>query len=310
MTMTQTYVGVDVSKNWIDVCDPREPAHVQIPADRRSLARFARSAHGAVVVFEASGGYERPLMAALEKAGVDQVRVNPRQAREFARSTGQLAKTDRVDAAMLAWMGRALELVPRPRPSPARRRLAALIARREDLIGNIGRERNRAGQTDDGWIGRRIATLVRMLERQRSEVEREIEALIAADPELAAAAGLLRTAAGVGPVAAVLLARLPELGTLDRRRIASLAGLAPRACDSGISRGRRRVWGGRPDLRRALFFAAMAGARCDPRLAACKDRLTAAGKPGKLAIVATARKLLTILNAMIRTRTPYNQAQP
>lgn len=308
MTMTHPVIGVDVSKDWIDVFDSRSSGRCRLAADRSSLARFARSARGALVVLEPTGGYERRLMLALEEAGTEYARVNPRQSREFARATGRLAKTDRVDAGMLARMGRALELTPDLVPSPARRRLAALIAHREDVVQDLRRAANRAGQVEDGWIAHQVAGLVRVLRRRREAVEAEIAALIAADSELSAQAALLRTATGVGPyVAAVLLARLPELGRLDRRRIASLAGLAPQACDSGTRRGQRRVWGGRPEVRRALYLAAMSASRVDPALAAFKARLLAAGKPKKAAILATARKLLTILNAMMKSGSPYRR---
>lgn len=310
MTMTQDVIGVDISKDWIDAFDGRSGRHERIAATPRNLRDFARRAEGALVVFEASGGYERPLARALETAETGYARVNPRQAREFARASGRLAKTDRVDAAVLAEMGRALAL-PRTVPvSPERRRLADFLARREDLSAMLKAEKNRLAQTEDRWIARKIAKHIRALETERREVEHKIAALIENAPVLRAAAAQLQTAPGIGPiVAAILLAQLPELGSLDRRRIASLAGLAPQACDSGIKRGRRRVWGGRPQIRTAMFIAALGASRFDPRFQAFRARLEQAGKSKKAAIIAVARKLLTILNAMIQNGSPYEPEQ-
>lgn len=309
MTLPQDFIGVDIAKNWIDVFRLSTGRRERIATTKRALARFARAARGGLVVLEASGGYERPLTEALARAGTDFARVNPRQAREYARASGRLAKTDRVDAEVLARMGRALELAPTPAPGPERARLAELVARRDDLVAALRREKNRAGQARDAWIARQIARLIRVLEDHLAAVEAEIEAVIAASPTLSAQARRLRSVPGIGPaVAAVLIARLPELGRLDRRGAASLAGLAPHACDSGLSRGKRRIWGGRADLRRALYIAAFVASRYDPTLKAFRQRLEAAGKPVKLAITACARKLLTILNAMVRDHTDYRRA--
>lgn len=309
MTLPQDFIGVDIAKDWIDVFHLATAKRERIATTGAALARFARTARGALVVLEASGGYERPLAEALARAGVDYARVNPRQAREFARATGRLAKTDRVDAELLAAMGRALELAPTPVPDANRARLAALVARRDDLVAMIRSEKNRARQTGDRWIAREIARLVAVLERHIAAVEAEIEALLAADAELAEQSRRLRAVPGIGPVvAAVLIARLPELGQLGRRQIASLAGLAPHADDSGLRRGKRRIWGGRADVRRALYMAGFTASRYDPTLKAFRHRLEAAGKPVKLAITACARKLLTILNAMFRDQADYRRA--
>ena len=307
--MTQDIIGVDIAKDWIDSHILSDGRSRRVPCRPAALARFATEARGALVVFEASGGYERPLMAALAEAGVPFARVNPRQAREFARSTGQLAKTDRVDAAMLAEMGRALRLKPSPRRAPERVRLADLMARRDDLSDMRRREANRIKQARDAWIRKDIKTMLRVLERRLARIEAEINAQIEAHETLARAAARLRSMPGIGPIlAASLVARLPELGRLDRRAIASLAGLAPHACDSGVFRGKRRVWGGRAEVRRSLYLAGFIASRYDPRLRAFRTRLEAAGKPTKVAIVAVARKLLTILNAMLRDDKNYRSA--
>jgi transposase len=299
MTLPQDVIGVDIAKGWIDTFTLSTRKHERIPTTKQALARFARTAKGALVVCEASGGYERPLTEALAKAQVDCVRVNPRQAREFARATGRLAKTDKVDAAILARMGRALTLAPTPAVDPDRARLADLVARRDDLVASIGREKNRARATADPWIAREIARLLRVLQAHLAAIEAQITAQIDACPALAEDQRRLTTVPGIGPaLSAVLIARLPELGHLDHRRLASLAGLAPHACDSGTHRGKRHVWGGRADVRRTLYLAAFIASRYDPALRAFRNRLQDAGKPTKVAITACARKLLTILNAM------------
>ncbi len=253
MTLPQDFIGVDVAKDWIDVFHLSTARRERISTTRQALARFARTAGDALVVLEASGGYERPVTEALAKAGVGYARVNPRQARAFARSLGKLAKTDRVDAGSLARMGKALELAPTPPADPDRQRLADLVARREVLVGMIRAEKNRAGTTRDAWLSREIAVSVRLLQDQLAAVEKEIATLVETRDRLADEARRLRSVPGIGPAgAAVLLARLPELGRLKARQIAALAGLAPHACDSGLSRGKRRIWGGRAGVRRAL----------------------------------------------------------
>lgn len=309
MTLPQNFIGVDVAKDWIDVFCFSTRKRERIVTTKPALARFARAARGCLVVLEASGGYERPLTEALARAGTDYARVNPRQAREYARASGRLAKTDRVDAEVLAGMGRALELKPTSPVSADRSRLADLVARRDDLVTTIRREKNRAGQTRDRWIAREIARLLKVLQDHLAAVEAQIETLVATCEGLAEQSRRLRSVPGIGPaVSAALLARLPELGQLDRRQIASLAGLAPHACDSGTHRGKRRIWGGRADLRRALYIAAFIASRYDPTLKAFRKRLQDAGKPFKLAITACARKLLTILNAMFRDQSDYRAA--
>lgn len=310
MTLPQDCIGVDIAKNWIDVFWLSASKHERIVSTKQALARFAAKAKGSLVVLEASGGYERPLTEALAGAGTPYARVNPRQAREFARASGKLAKTDRVDAEVLARMGRALELKPTLPEDPERARLADLVARRADLTGVIGAEKNRLRTTRDGWLSKEISSLINVLEDHLAGVEAAIATLIAASETLAAEARRLRTVPGLGPaLVAVILARLPELGQLDAKKAAALAGLAPLACDSGLHRGKRRIWGGRADLRRALYLAGFVASRHDPTLKAFRQRLQDAGKPPKLAITACARKLLTILNAMFKTRQDYRPSQ-
>jgi transposase len=306
--IAQDVIGVDIAKDWIDTFTLSTGQHAHIATTPQALARFAAAAKGRLVVLEASGGYERPVTDALAKAGVPYARVNPRQAREFARATGRLAKTDRVDAQVMARMGRALNLTPTPPQDPDRARLSDLVARRDSLVSLIRAEKNRAGTTRDAWLLQEIASLVTVLQGHLAALDSVIAALIETRDQLAAQADQLRSVPGIGPaIAAVLIARLPELGHLDHRQIASLAGLAPHACDSGLHRGKRRIWGGRADLRRVLYIAGFIASRYDTTIKAFRSRLEAAGKPTKLAITACARKLLTILNAMARDGKNYTK---
>lgn len=304
MTMTESYVGVDIAKDWIDTFDGGEVRRIKIAP--QALKRFAGACANKCVVFEASGGYERPLMIALEEAGVAFARVNPRHAREFARATGQLAKTDRVDAALLARMGAALALQPDPARDHAADRLAMLNARREALVEQRKQEKQRAQQVTDAFIIKDIASLIVVLTRRIAKIKTEIDAQIDAHEHLRRRNTQLRSVPGVGPVvAATLLAKLPELGCIDRRAIANLAGLAPHACDSGHMRGKRMIWGGRAEIRRALYAAAFIASRHDTDMKAYRQKLDNAGKPFKVAVIACARRLLTQINAMIRDGRNY-----
>lgn len=307
MTLPRHVLGVDVARDWIDVCDPAPDEVRRIRTTPSALGAFARGLPAnAFVVLEASGGCERPLLEALEAAGVAYARVNPRQAREFARATGRLAKTDKVDARVLAEMGLKLDLRTAPAPDPARRRLAELVARREDLVAMIAAEKQRLSAARDAFVRRELKAHVALLERRRVALDKQIAAHTRSHDDLARLDRLLRTAPGIGPiVASILIARLPELGLIDRRAIASLCGVAPLARDSGHSRGRRHVWGGRAGVRRVLYLAAFIASRSNPGLKAMRQRLQAAGKPFKVAIIACARKLLTILNAMARDQKAY-----
>ena len=308
MTLPQNIVGVDVAKNWIDAYHLSTGRSERITMTKQDLARFTKGATGCLVVLEASGGYERPLTDALTRFKADFICVNPRHAREYARSTGRLAKTDKVDAEVLARMGRALELKPTPPLARVRVELGELVARRNDLVGMIGAERNRLGQSHNAWVRKKIEMLIKVLKLHLATVTTEIAGSTAADATLAQQSLRLQSMPGIGPtIAAVILARLPELGQLDRRKLASLAGLAPHASESGQHRGKRRIWGGRADLTRALYLAAFIASRCDPAIKAYRQKLQTAGKPTKVAIIACARKLLTILSAMIRDEKDYGE---
>ena len=310
MTVPQQIIGVDVAKNWIDVFHLASGKAEHIAKSKRAFARFVPCARDSLVVLEASGGCERPLTDALVRAGVDDVRVDPRRARAFARATGKLARTDRVDAEILARMGRALELKPTAPVDAQRALLAELVARRDDLVAAIVAETSRASMARDPWIRKDSAKLIKELRKHRAAVEKRIADHIAACESLAHESRRLTSVPGIGPaLPAVPMARLPEPGRLDRRRIAALAGLAPHAADSGRSRGKRRIRGGRADVRRSLYLAGFVASRHDPAIKAFRARLQTAGKPFKVVITACARKLLTILDAMARNDQHHRRIQ-
>ncbi len=254
----------------------------------------------ALIVCEATGGFERPAIAALAAAGLPVVVANPRQVRDFARATGQLAKTDVLDAGILALFAERVRPTPRALPDAAAQLLDAVLTRRRQLLEMLTAEKNRLGFAPKP-LHRGIRAHIRWLERQLDDVTKELADLIEASPVWRAKDDLLQSVPGVGPIVSyTLLGELPELGTLSHKQIAALVGVAPLARDSGTLRGKRLVWGGRASVRTALFMAALCGRRWNPTLKAFYDRLKAAGKPTKVALIACARKLLTLLNAMMR----------
>ena len=308
--MHQLYLGVDVSKDRLDVFHPSlGPSQVVNEAKAiRVLVRTARRG-GFWVIFEATGGYDRTLREALEAADIPFSRLNPRQARDFARASGLLAKTDRVDARMLAEFGRRMQ-PPRTAATPAiRKQLQALASRRRQLVEARKEEATRLAQTADPLVRADIRAMITILAHHIRDFEARIAALVASDPDLAQVARRMQGVPGIGPiVAATLIAELPELGRLCRRRIAALAGLAPMAQDSGKMRGRRSIRGGRANVRSMLTIAALHASRHGAIFKAFRARLTAAGKPIKLVLTATAHKLLTILNAMMKSDQEFRHA--
>jgi len=307
--MTATFGGLDVSKDHLDLHVRPAGAAARFANDDAGIAalvaRLAAAAPDRVVV-EATGGYEAPAVAALAAAGLPVVVVNPRQARDFARATGRLAKTDALDAAALAAFAEAIRPPVRPLPDADARALAALVARRRQLVEMRTAEQNRLGLAAPG-VARSIRDHIRWLDRQLDRAGRELAAAVEASPVWRAKDDLLRGVPGVGPVVArTLLADLPELGALTGKQIAALVGLAPVARDSGTRRGQRHIAGGRAGVRSALYLAALSAGRYNPALRAVRDRLRAAGKAAKVALVAVARKLLVLLNAMIRDGRPWN----
>lgn len=304
---TEFVLGADVAKNWVDVAGP--DGHERICNNDLTAFAVRIGKQGGRVAFEASGGYETPLRAALAKAGVPAIRINPRRARAFATSLGRLAKTDRVDAGVIREMAMRLDL-PECLPEPKEvRQLKALQVRRRQLVEDAKREKTRLGQTSDTATRTSVTRVLRLLQREIDSIETAIARCIAASKHLRDRAALLRTAPGVGPVSATaLLAEMPELGALTPRQVAALAGVAPIARDSGLRSGKRRIGGGRKSLRDVLYMAGLSAARNDASLRAFSDRLRENGKTPKQAIIAVTRKLLIILNAMIRENRPYQPA--
>jgi transposase len=301
-------VGIDVAKATLDIaCWPslRQWGCAQSEAALSALVEELRRVAPAIIVLEASGGYEATLATQLALADLPVAVVNPRQVRAFARATHQLAKTDALDAVLLARFGALVQPVPRALPDALQQDLAALIVRRRQLVEMLGAEKNRlemARRAVRAHLTRHIA----WLERQLHQVDAAIHALIADSPVWRAHEDLLRSVPGIGPTTArVLLGLLPELGQLDGRAITALVGLAPYARDSGRHRGIRQIWGGRAAVRQALYMPAVVAIRHNPRLQAVYRRLVAAGKPKKVALVAVMRKLLVMLNAILRHHTPW-----
>ena len=302
------FAGIDVSGAHLDVA--LRPAGTLLrvantPAGIADLSIRLLEAAPTLTVLEATGGYEAAAATALATVGLPVAVINPRTARDFARSTGVLAKTDRLDARSLAHYAEALRPPVWEPPTPARQHLAALVGRRHDLVEMRTAEKHRARLADER-VGALVRRHIAWLSEQVTELDREIAAAVRADTVLKADAALLRTVPGVGPtVSATLLGRLPELGRLDRRQIAALVGVAPMARDSGSSHKARHCTGGRADVRTLMYMAAVSASRHNPVIRTFYQRLRAAGKPAKVALIACVRKLLTILTAIVRDRTPW-----
>lgn len=311
MSPSGVFVGIDVAKaDFVVGCRPTGAtwtAGNDSDGIAETVARLVADAP-VLIVLEATGGYETALVAALATAGLPLVVANPRQVRDFAKATGQLAKTDRLDAAVLALFAERVQPSPRALPDEAAQALSALMTRRRQLLDMLVAERNRLEHAQ-GPVRRSILQHVRWLERRVAEADRDLDDAVRRSPVWRAKENLLRSVPGVGPVVSrTLLASLPELGTLTRKQIAALAGVAPLARDSGTLRGKRLVWGGRAPVRAALFMSALVAARRNPVIRAFYERLLQAGKPKKLALTACMRKLLTILNAIVRTNRAWRGA--
>ncbi len=308
--MTRNYIGIDLSKDRLDIFEPEEGRAFPCENAPAAIRAFlARRGPEDVLVFEATSGCDRALIAEAVRAGRPFVRLNPLHAWHFARSLN-LPKTDRVDARMLARLGRERQPEPHRPPAASRAELAALAGRRDELKRMETQEKNRLADAGGDFVACDIRASLRALAARIARIEAEIEAHLARHPDLARDAALLRAIPGVGPVVATgLLAHLPELGHLDRRRIASLGGLAPRARESGKFAGKRRIGDGRRHIRRLLYMASLSAARAPGLLADCAERMKAAGKPGKVILIAIARRLLVLANAILRDRTPYRAVE-
>ena len=306
-----TSIGIDVSKTALVIAvhptSERWTSETTPAAIEAAVGRLQAVAP-TIIVVEATGGYERALVAACAAAGLPVAVVNPRQVRAFAQALGRTAKTDPIDAEILALFGARVQPEARALADAATQALAALVARRRQLIEMLGMERARLAQAPPtGPITRNLRTHIRWLERRITDVDNDLGTAIQTSPVWRVHEDLLRSVPGLGPITArTLLAELPELGRLDRRAIAALVGVAPFNCDSGQYRGHRHIWGGRASVRTSLYMAALVATRHNPVLAAFYRRLRTAGKPAKVAIVATMRKLLTILNTMMKHQTRWN----
>jgi transposase len=303
--MDPVSVGIDVSKvAWVIAVHPSGERWTSLTTRRALDAVVARLTALAphVIVAEATGGYERALVAGLAAAGLPIAVVNPRQVRAYAQALGRTAKTDAIDAEVLALFGARMQPAVRAVPDAATQALAALVARRRQLLDMLGAEQHRLEQAPPtGRITRDLRNHIRWLERRVEDVDDDIGTAIQDSPVWRVQEDLLRTVPGIGPTTArTLLAELPELGQLDRRAIAALVGVAPFNCDSGTHRGRRHIWGGRASVRTTLYMAALVATRHNAPLRAFYRRLRDAGKPAKVALVAVMRKLLTIVNAMLK----------
>ena len=309
----ELWVGIDVSKARLDVALGTAGELLEVANDSRGIASLvARLVQlgPALVVLEASGGLQTALVAELSAASMPVVVVNPRQVRDFARASGQLAKTDALDARMLALFAERMRPEVRRLPNEQELELKALVARRRELVEMITAERNRLGSAPK-VLRKEITAHLRWLEGRLKERDRDLDRMLRSSPLWREREDLLRAVPGVGPVlCAILLADLPELGALSRREIAKLVGVAPLNRDSGSMRGRRTVWGGRAQVRATLYMATLTAVRRNPALKAFYLRLRSAGKPPKVALTAAMRKLLTVLNAILKHRTPWSPQCP
>lgn len=311
-TATMTIIGIDVSKAFLDCWAFPGDRAWRIGYTDAALAQLAAELvplQPTRIIVEATGGLERTLVAELSAAGLPVVVVNPRQVREFARATGQLAKTDRLDAAILAQFGAMLHPAVRPQPDAAQRELQSLVARRRQLVAMQTQERNRRQQVASELVVAQIDDHLALLGRQVAQLDQDIADRLRDHAAWRARAQLLRSIPGVGPVlVSTLIAHLPELGQASPKAIAALAGVAPYNRDSGQWRGKRAVWGGRRQLRAMLYMAALVASQHNPVIRSCYERLLAAGKAKKVALTACMRKLLTICNAIIKSNTPWHPA--
>jgi transposase len=305
---SQCFVGIDVAKAQLDIALRPLGERWAVTNDDTGITALVRRLQEIgpqLIVLEATGGYQRAVVAALATAGLPVVVVNPRQARDFAKATGQLAKTDALDARALAHFAEAIRPAPRPLPDTQTEELRALLARRRPWVGMRTAEQNRLGsaprrlqadiQVHITWLNERLAAL-----------DDDLDTTLRASPVWREREELLRSVPGIGPVCAhTLLLDLPELGTLSRQRLAALVGVAPLNRDSGTLRGTRTIWGGRAHVRTTLYMSTLVAVRYNPVLKTFYERLRAAGKAAKVALTACMRKLLTILHAMVKHHTPW-----
>jgi transposase len=305
----EIYIGIDVAKSSLDVAIHEQEKQMTFPNNEKEIQRAVdqiKVLSPSLVVLEATGGFESILAAALSVAGLPVVIVNPRQVRDFARATGRLAKTDAIDARVLAHFAAVVRPGLRPFQDEALKTLKDLVGRRQQLIEMLTAEKNRLGTAHNRIVRENIQAHIEWLQKELNDTDTGLRHQIEDSPIWREKDNLLQTVPGVGnTTSATLLANLPELGSLNRRQIAALVGVAPYNRDSGLFRGKRAVWGGRARVRCALYMAVMAGLRWNPVIRAFYERLCSAGKAKKVALTACIRKLLTILNAMMKSKTNW-----
>jgi transposase len=304
---TPIVVGIDVAKETLELATSvgERWQCANEAKEHRALSERLRTLGPGLIVLEATGGYEQPLLASLGQAGLPAVAVNPRQVRQFARAVGQLAKTDRIDAAMLVRFGQHTQPEVRPLPDEQTRLLEALLTRRQQLLEMILRERNRLALAV-GPVRTDIRETIAFLLKRLKQTDRDLDEQLRRSPVWREKEKLLKAIPGVGPqMRLAMLARLPELGRTPHKQLAALVGVAPYNCDSGTLRGQRHCWGGRAQVRRVLYMATLSATRCNPQIRPLYERLIGAGKPRKVALVACMRKLLLVMNAMLRDHTEW-----
>ncbi len=308
MESSVTFVGIDVSKAHLDVAVLPTGEQWQTgnnPEDHQVLAQRLQQARPALVVLEATGGLEVPVVATLAAHGVPVVVINPRQVRDFAKGMGRLAKTDRIDAQVLALFGERVRPAVRPLPGAESQALGALVARRQQVLQMLTAERNRLGSALPS-VRAQVVQHIAWLQQALKDVDKDLRQTVEASPVWRDKDQLLQSVRGIGPVVSLtLLSEMPELGTLNRKQISCLAGVAPLNCDSGKFRGQRFTWGGRASVRGPLYMAALVAVRYNPDIKPFYERLLAAGKPKKVALVACMHKLLMILNSILKHGVPW-----
>ena len=301
---SSVFVGIDVSKASLEVAMVPRGERGSYANDTEGMAKLVErlvEVAPSLIVLEATGKFHLPATLAMLEAGLRPVVVNPRQAKDFAKATGRLSKTDEIEALALALFAQAIKPTFRPLPDEATRELSELVGRRGELVGMITSERNRLGATLSRAVRQDIQTHLTWLEARLEELDRDLDEKVKGNPVWWEKDTLLREEKGVGRgLSLTLLGRLPELGEVSNKKIAALVGVAPFACDSGLMKGRRMTWGGRGDVREVLYMATLSATRFNPAIRSFYQHLLSRGKPKKVAIVACMRKLLVILNTLVR----------
>lgn len=310
-TIVEKFVGIDVSKSTLDVCIEPAVQTLHVAYDEAGISQIVgrlKEVNPTLIVIEATGGLEVRIATELACKGLPVAVINPRQARDFAKATGQLAKTDQVDAAVLAAFAKAIRPQVRPLKDEDTRALDDMVSRRRQLINMRVQETLRFGTAASKPLQKSLNKHIAWLDKQITEIDSDLTKRLRGSDVWRTKDDLLRSIPGVGAVTTLtMLAKCPELGTLNRREIAALTGVAPLANDSGKHRGKRFIWGGRADVRAVLYMAAISAIRCNDTIKAFAERLKKAGKPPKVVIVACMRKLLIIMNSMLKNNTPWNQ---